>query len=68
MTLSYSQMDLTTQNSSCLAESHSYFSDFPHLVGNLRPVNFVVQIPLIKEVEQYPRFMDPRDPNCLDKA
>lgn len=31
-------------------------------------MSFVVPIPLIKEVEHYPRFLDPRDPDGIDKA
>ena len=54
--------------SSSRADSKNVSFDYSHLSRNLKPVNFMIQVPLVREVEQYPRFLDPRDPNCLDKA
>lgn len=56
----------TKTSTACSSRIESDFG-YNHLSGPLQPLSLRVQLPTLKEIEQYPVLLDPRDNECLDK-
>jgi len=57
---------MTKTSTACSSRVESDFC-YNHLQGPLQPLSLRVQLPTLKEIEQYPVLLDPRDNSCLDK-